>query len=398
MGRATSRVSGAAEAFGEFPVTALIEELETPGPGQVRAFVTVAGNPISSNPNSARLDAAIAKLEFMVSIDPYINETTRHADVILPPPSALQKSHYDLALLNFAVHNVANYSAPVLALDEGQLHEWQIVLRLAAVFAGFGHAGSVDAGVEAVAQALLASAARDQHGLVFGRDVAEMLARSRHHSGAELVLDVMLRTGPYGDGYGAAPDGLSLDVLVANPHGVDLGALEPARIPDLLRTPSGKIELTPAMIVADLPRLQRSLDRDWNAGMVLVGRRHVRSNNSWMHNISVLTKGRNRCTLQIHPDDAARLGITHGAATRVTSRVGSVVVDAECTDVIRPGVVSIPHGFGQNLPGVQLRVASEYRGVNTNVLTDEQFYDPLSGNIALNGVPVTVAPAGEGSH
>jgi anaerobic selenocysteine-containing dehydrogenase len=393
MGRATSRVSGAAEAFGEFPVTALAEEIETPGEGQVRVMVTVAGNPVSSNPNSDRLNAAFASLEFMVAVDPYINETTRHADVILPPPSALQKSHYDLALLNFAVHNVANYSDAVLPLDEDQLHEWEILLRLAGVFAGLGHAAPVDTGVEGVARALLGAAARDEHSTVWGRDPAEMLALSAHHSGPELVLDVMLRTGPYGDAYGSDTNGLSLDVLIANPHGVDLGALQAGRVPMNLRTPSGKIELTPQTITDDLPRLQASLDRAWDTTMVLVGRRHVRSNNSWMHNVQVLTKGRNRCTLQIHPDDAARLGIANGSPARVTSRVGEVVVDAECTDGIRPGVVSIPHGFGQNMPGVKLRIASEYRGVNTNVLTDDQFFDPLSGNIALNGVPVTVGPA-----
>jgi len=240
---------------------------------------------------------------------------------------------------------------------------------------------------------MLASAARDEYGPVFGRDVDEMDAMLGTRRGPERLLDVMLRTGPYGDAFGARPDGLTLAVLEANPHGVDLGALEPGRIPDLLRTESGRIEVTPPMLVADLPRLEASLARDWDESMVLVGRRHVRSNNSWMHNIRVLTKGRNRCTMQIHPDDAARLGIPDGAPARVTSRVGSVVVAAEHTDGIRPGVVSIPHGFGQAAPGVRLRVASEYRGVNANVLTDEYFVDPVSGNIALNGVPVTVAPA-----
>ncbi len=393
FGRVTTRVSGAMEAFGEFPVSAMVEEMETPGEGQIRMFVTVGGNPVSSNPNTARLDAAFANLEFMVAIDPYINETTRHADVILPPPSPLQKSHYDIALLNFAVHNVANYSAAVLPLDDGQLDEWEIILRLAAVLAGLGHHVDVAEGVTATAAALLGAAVRDEHGVVHGRDVAELLSMSTHHRGPELVLDVMLRSGPFGDGYGARPDGLSLDVLIANPHGVDLGALEAQRVPALLRTPMGKIDMAPAMIVADLARVVDSLDRDWDAGLVLIGRRHVRSNNSWMHNLTVLTKGRNRCTMQIHPDDAARLGIGDGTPARVTSRVGEVVVDAEITDGIRQGVISIPHGFGQNMAGVKLRVASEYRGVNTNVLTDEQFFDPLSGNIALNGVPVTVAAA-----
>lgn len=398
MGRQISRAGKHPEALGEFPVTALPEEIETPGDGQVRVLVTNGGNPVSSNANSNRLSKAFAQLEFMVSIDPYINETTRHADVILPPPSALQKSHYDLALYNFAVHNVANYSPAVLPLDtydngERQPDEWEIILRLAALLEGEGPDADPREYVRKGARAMLEAAVRDEWGAVHGRNVDEMEAMLGDETGPERLLDVMLRTGPYGDAFGAKPGGLSLAVLRENPHGVDLGALEAGRIPNVLRTPSGKIEVAPDMIVGDLERLGASLQRDWDASLVLVGRRHVRSNNSWMHNIRVLTKGRNRCTMQIHPDDAVRLGITDGAPAKVASRTGEVVVTAEVTDVIRPGVVSIPHGFGQDLPGVRLRVASEYRGVNTNVLTDEYFVDPLSGNIALNGVPVSVQPA-----
>jgi anaerobic selenocysteine-containing dehydrogenase len=329
----------------------------------------------------------------MVSIDPYINETTRHADVILPPPSALQKSHYDLALLNFGVRNVANYSPVVLPLEEGQTSEWEIMLRLSAVVAGDGLDADLTAIDDSIARAVADAAARDEYGNVHARDVDELLAMVGDRIGPERLLDIMLRTGPFGDGFGSDPDGLSMDQLEANPHGIDLGPLQPDRIPDLLRTPSGKIEAFPAEMRADIDRLTASLDRDWDESMVLVGRRHVRSNNSWMHNVHVLTKGRNRCTLQIHPDDADRLGLAPGAPATVRSRVGEVSIDVEITDAIRPGVVSIPHGFGQGMPGVQLRVAQEYRGVNTNLLTDEQFYDPVSGNIALNGVPVTVAPA-----
>ena len=353
----------------------------------------MAGNPVASNPNAGRLDAAIASLEFMVSIDPYINETTRHADVILPPPSALQKSHYDLALLNFAVHNVANYSPAVLPLDDGQPAEWEIMLRLAGIFGGGGIDVDISAIDGAIAAGFVDAAVRDEHGPAHGRDTEAIHTELEGRSGPERLLDIMLRTGPFGDGFGSIPNGLTLAALEANPHGIDLGALVPDRVPDLLRTPSGKIEAFPDEIRADMKRLDASLDRDWGDSMVLVGRRHVRSNNSWMHNIKVLTKGRNRCTLQIHPDDADRLGLTDGAPARVASRVGAVEIDVEVTDGIRPGVVSIPHGFGQNLPGVRLRVAQEYRGVNTNVLTDEQFYDEISGNIAFNGVAVTVTPA-----
>lgn len=391
MGRALSRVSGAPESLGEFPVTALPEEIETPGLGQIRAMVIVGGNPISSNPNSARLDRAFASLDFMVSVDPYINETSRHATVILPPPTALQKSHYDLALYNFAVRNVANYSAPLMAGEDGQPEEWEIMLRLAGIFAGEGYLGDLDTAVRSAARSILHGAVRDPYSNVFERDVDELDAMLGDRTGCERLLDVMLRTGPYGDAFGTTDGGLSLDLLIANPHGVDLGALEPGRIPDLLRTPSGKIELAPELLLADVPRLRESLNRSWNDSMVLVGRRHVRSNNSWMHNVAVLTKGRNRCTMQIHPEDAARLGIADGGQARVTSRVGEVVVAAEHTNGIRPGVISIPHGFGQQLPGVQLTLANAYEGVNTNILTDEYFRDAISGNIAFNGVPVTVS-------
>ena len=392
VGRVTSRAGGRPESLGEFPVTALPEEIETPGEGQVRALITVAGNPVSSNPNAERLDAALASLDFMVAIDPYVNETTRHADVILPPPSALEKSHYDIALLNFAVHNVANYSPAVIDLPDDQPEEWEIILRLAGLLGGGGPNADIDAIDDQVAGAVVGAAVRDEHSSVHGRDPAELHEQLSGRRGPERLLDIMLRTGPYGDGFGADPDGLSLSVLEDNPHGVDLGALEPDRIPDLLRTPSGRIEAFPELIRADIGRLTGSLDRDVD-DMVLIGRRHVRSNNSWMHNVRVLTKGRNRCTLQVHPDDADRLGLRDGSPATVRSRVGEVSIDVEVTDGIRPGVVSIPHGFGQNLPGVQLRVAQEYRGVNTNVLTDELFYDEISGNIALNGVPVAVSPS-----
>ncbi|MFW2380901.1 MAG: molybdopterin-dependent oxidoreductase [Acidimicrobiales bacterium] len=399
MGGRTSRVSGTRSTFGEFPVTVMAEEIETGGAGQIRAMVTVGGNPVSSNPNMTRMDRAFASLEFMVSVDPYINETTRHADVILPPPSALQKSHYDLALLQFGVRNVANYSPAVLPLDDGQMDEGTILLRLMALFSGEPASGpDAMAATEmldhATALAVAGAATRDDFSPVAGRDPQELIAETGR-TGPERLLDLTLRTGPFGDGFGAAPGGISMDVMEANPHGVDLGPLQEHRIPDLLRTQSGTIELFNDAILGEIHRLGETVAEEVPE-MVLVGRRHVRSNNSWMHNVRVLTKGRNRCTLQIHPDDADRLGLADGAAAKVVSRVGEVVIDCERTDVVRPGVVSIPHGFGQGVEGVQLRVASEYRGVNTNVLTDEYLRDPVTGNIALNGVPVQVSPAETG--
>jgi len=394
MGRVKSRVSRAPESFGEFPVGVLAEEIETPGEGQVRAFVSVAGNPVSSNPNSNRLNAALSSLEFMVSVDPYINETTRHADVILPPPTPLQKSHYDYVLLNLAVRNVANYSPAVLPLEESQLPESEILLRLAAVAAGQPANAAVTASLdESAATLMLESSVQDEYSSVAGREIDELKAELDSRRGPERLLDISLRTGPFGDGFGSTPDGLSLKKLEESPHGVDLGALQKHRIPELLRTPDGKIQVVPEMLLPEVERLQQALGRELNGELQLVGRRHIRSNNSWMHNIGVLTSGKNRCTLQIHPDDATRLGVKDGAETRVTSRVGELVVKAECTDVVMRGVVSIPHGFGQHEAGVELRVAREYDGVNTNILTDDEFVDEICGNVALNGVPVTVTPA-----
>jgi anaerobic selenocysteine-containing dehydrogenase len=202
----------------------------------------------------------------------------------------------------------------------------------------------------------------------------------------------MLRCGPFGDAFGADPDGTSLDVLVANPHGVDYGALTP-RLPEILRTPSGKIELGAPELIRDLERLAAAIDELNDRQMVLVGRRHLRSNNSWMHNIEVLMKGKPRCTLHVHPDDAIRLGLTDGASATIASRVGSVMAPVEVTDAIRPGVVSLPHGWGHGEPGTRMRVAAERAGVNSNVLSDDQAMDPLSGTAVLNGIPVVVAPA-----
>jgi anaerobic selenocysteine-containing dehydrogenase len=384
-------VRGLGETLGELPVACLAEEIDTPGEGQVRALVTVAGNPVLSTPNAGRLDAALATLDLYVAVDPYINETTRHADVILPPPTPLQKGHYDLALLQLALRNVANYSPPVLPLDDGQLDEWHILARLALVAQGMG--ADADPGVvdDLVVQALVGAAVADETGPVAGRDPAEIVALLGERTGPERLIDLMLRTGPYGEGFGVNPGGLSLDVLLANPHGIDLGPLEP-RLPEVLRTPSGMVELAPEPIVADVSRLREALDAP-TAGMTLVGRRDLRSNNSWMHNVEVLVKGKPRCTLHVHPDDAARLGLADGATAEVASRTGKVTVPVEVTDAIRPGVVSIPHGWGHDLDGVELGVARRHAGVNSNLLADDELVDPLSGNAVLNGIPVEVAPA-----
>ncbi|HWH45763.1 MAG TPA: molybdopterin oxidoreductase family protein [Thermoleophilaceae bacterium] len=384
FGRWASRVRGAPETFGELPVACLAEEIETPGDGQVRALVTVAGNPALSTPNSGRLERAIESLDFVLSIDIYVNETSRHADVILPGPSPLAKPHYDLALYQLAVRNVANYS-PALVPDAEVPEEWRTFLRLTGILAGQGPAADVDALDDFVARTLAGREMPD-------RDVDEVMAELEPRRGPERLLDLMLRAGPYGDRFGERPDGLSLDVLEQSPHGVDLGPLEP-RLPDVLRTPSGKVELAPEPLVADLERLHASLDRRRNGGLVLVGRRQLRSNNSWMHNLRPLVKGKESCTVHVHPDDADRLGLVDGGRARVVSRAGEVEAPVEVTDGIMPGVVSIPHGWGHGAPGMRMSVAAEHAGVNSNLLADETEIEPLSGNAILNGIPVELAPA-----
>jgi anaerobic selenocysteine-containing dehydrogenase len=388
FGRHRSRVRGLPETYGELPVVCLAEEIETRGDGQVRGMITVAGNPVLSTPDAGRLDRALASLDFMVSVDIYRNETTRHADVILPPEGALARGHYDLAFYQLSIRNIANYSPPVADLEPGEMAEYEILLRLAGIVSG-GGAADPAALDDLVVSGLVQKAVQRKHSNVEGRDPDELLATLSSRRGPERILDLMLRTGPYGDGFGADPSGLSLATLEAAPHGVALGPLQP-RIPEVLRTPSGKIELAPEPIVDDVARLRSSLTRGHDGEMVLVGRRDLRSNNSWMHNVDVLVKGKERCTLHVHPDDAARLGIANGEAAYVRSRSGEVAVTVEVTDAIMPGVVSIPHGWGHGMDGADLSVAAKRPGVNSNVLAGGDLFDPLSGNAVLNGIPVRV--------
>jgi anaerobic selenocysteine-containing dehydrogenase len=390
IGRWQSRVRGLPETFGELPVAALAEEIETPGEGQVRALVTVAGNPVVSTPNSERLETAIEGLDFMLAVDIYVNETTRHADVVLPGPEPLEKSHYDLALYQLAVHNVANYSSPVF--EPSGPPEWRTFLRLAGVLAGQGPDADLDALDDLVISTVVQREVGDAGSRVAGREPAELIEALEPRRGPERVLDFMLRVGPYGDSFGAEPDGLTLDVLEAHPHGIDLGPHR-ERVPEVLRTSSGKIELAPEALIADVERLQGALARERNGGLVLIGRRQLRSNNSWMHNLPALVKGKDRCTLHIHPDDAQRLGLEDGGRAVISSAAGQIEAPVELTDGIMPGVVSIPHGWGHDAPGVKMRVASDHPGVNTNVLADESQVDPLSGNAVLNGIPVEVRAA-----
>ncbi len=390
FGRWHSRVRGLPETYGELPVACLAEEIDTPGEGQVRALVTVAGNPVVSTPNADRLERAIEGLDFMLAVDIYVNETTRHADVVLPGPEPLEKSHYDLALYQLAVRNVANYSPPVF--EPTGPAEWEVFLRLAGVFAGQGPNADGEALDDLVIATLVQREVGDPGSRVAGRDPAELIEALEPRRGPERVVDFMLRVGAYGDGFGAEPDGLTLDVLERNPHGVDLGPHR-ERIPEVLRTPSGRIELAPEAIAADVERLRGALARERNGALVLIGRRQLRSNNSWMHNLPALVKGKESCTLHVHPDDAGRLGLADGGRAVISSATGSIEAPVEVTEGIMPGVVSIPHGWGHGAPGIKMGVASEHAGVNSNVLADESQVDPLSGNAVLNGIPVEVRAA-----
>ncbi len=391
FGRNHSRVRGLAEHFSEFPVAALAEEILEPGDGRIRALITVAGNPAVSTPDARTLDRALDALELMVSVDVYLNETTRHADVILPGESTLTRGHYDLAFTALSCRNVANYSPPALEAEPGSMHEWEVLLRLTGIVTGQGPNADLRALDGFVARQLLERGLNNPLSPAHGVDAQDAWpAVVDAFEGPERLLDVLLRTGPYGDGFGRNAGGLSLRALIDSPHGVDLGPLQP-RIPEVLRTPSGKIELAPPDIVADVERLRVSLGRRRNGELVLIGRRQLRSNNSWMHNLPALAGGSNTCTLQIHLDDASRLGLEDGKPARVTSPAGAVDVEVEVTDMLRPGVVSLPHGWGDGNGDVRMRVASTQPAANSNVLSPAEV-DPLSGNAILNGIAVSVSP------
>ena len=388
-GRWYSRVSGHPEALSEFPAAALAEEIDTVGEGQIKAMITIAGNPVLSAPDGDRLDRALDSVDFMLSIDPYLNETTRHADVILPPPPPAQSAHFDIALNNLAVRNNVRYSPPALPLD-ARPDEPEILSRIALILYGLGPDGDPALVDDQVIATTLTKETADPDSPVAGRAVDELTAMLVRGAGYERRLDMMLRLGPYGDGFGANPDGLTLERLKAAPHGIDLGPLQP-RLPGVLRTPTGRIELAPEPLIADVERLRDSVGRARDR-FVLIGRRHLRSNNSWMHNVPALSGGTNRCTLQIHPDDAADLGLTDTAVIKGPG--GELLAPVEVTDGMRRGVVSLPHGWGHDRGGTGQELATSRPGVNVNQLNNGNHLDPLSGTAVLNGIPVDIAPTG----
>ncbi|OBF95385.1 molybdopterin dinucleotide-binding protein [Mycobacterium sp. 852014-52450_SCH5900713] len=378
FGRWRTRVRGAKEVLGQAPVSCMAEEIATPGEGQLKALITVAGNPVLSTPGGDKLDEVLPMLEAMISVDLWLNETTRHADVILPGLSPLEQPHHDDLILLFAIHSIANYSAPVF--DPGDRpHEWEILIRLTGLCTG---TPAEDVDVTAIDDGFFDY-------LAFTRRVDGAQIRKLYDQGGpERMLDLTLRTGPFGDQYGKNPGGLTLDLLKANPNGIDFGPMVP-QLPDILGTPDKKIRLAPQYLLDDLPRLAARMERPAEP-LVLVSRRHLRSNNTWLHNVPALMKGKDRCTLLIHPDDAARCGIEDGDVVTVKSDAGEIKVPAEVTDAIKTGVVSMPHGWGHGKPGTRMAVANSSPGANTNVLSLPTFIDEPSGNGALNGIPVTI--------
>ena len=388
LGRWHSRVRGLPEVMGELPACTMCDEMETPGQGRARALLTVASNPAMSLPNSCRVDRALAGLEFMVSVDWYLNVTTRHADVILPPTGPLHTSQYDLAFYNLSVRNIANYSPPVIPKPEQEMDKWEILYKLAMIFQGQGAEGDVDSMDDFLA-GKMAEQAADTAGSPLAGKKTEIFATLKKHRGPERMLDFMLRTGAHGDGFGLNPAGLNLEKLREHPHGLDLGPLQP-RLPGILRTPSGKVELAPPQMLQDVQRLAAELDSPPPDGLLLVGRRHLRTNNFWMANLPSLVSGRPRWHLWINPSDAALMGLEDGALVEVRGRAGVLVVPVKITDQMRAGVVSLPHGWGHDLPGVRMRVARGRGGVISNQVSDDLTWDPVSGNAVLNAIPVQV--------
>ena len=352
FGRFVSRGRGLPEFNYELPAATLVDEILTEGEGQIRLMFTGAGNPVLSTPNGRALDEALEELDFMISVDPALNETTRHADVILPPTSPLEHDHYDIAFHNLAIRNTARYSPAVFDKPEGALHDWEIFSELGA------------------------------------RVAARLNLEPMPTYPPDRMVDAALKSGPYGE---HTDWQLSIDKLKAHPSGIDLGPLEPS-CPERLQTPNQRIQLAIPEVLADIQRFVKDTEVAGDHYR-LIGRRHVRDNNSWMHNHHRLMKGKPRCQLLMHPDDVAREGWQSGMVVTIESRVGAIDAELAASDEMMPGVVSLPHGYGHGLAGTRGEVASRHAGVSCNDITDEQFVDQLSGNAAVNGVSVRLSAA-----
>lgn len=410
FGSRQSRVRQLPEFGGEYPVSTLADEMLTEGTGQIRALVTCAGNPVLSAPNGPKIERALENLDFMVCIDFYLNETTCHADIILPPTGPLEHGHYDIALNAVAIRNVAKYSPALYQPMPDTRHDWQIFLELtrrletrgplawAAAEAKFQILKSLQP--EGVLDLLLRTGPYGQE-IATLREVQQKLVELMYdrlppRSVAKLALDIS----PLGKGSHGKLHGLSIEYLKRHPHGVDLGALDPC-LPDRLFTEGKQINVAPKTFVKDVTRLQKLLEKTPVRGpetFTLIGRRHVRSNNSWLHNSHRLVKGKNRCTAQIHPDDAKRLKIEDGDKITVSSKVGEIQIPVEITDSIMPRVISIPHGWGHTREGTRMETAQAHAGVSVNDITDDTFIDELTGVVAFSGLLVTVSKVKSGDN
>lgn len=397
-GRRRTRVRELPSILGEFPAATLAEEIDTPTPDGtgIRALFCIAGNPVVSTPDGMRLERAISELELMVSIDPQITETSRLADVVLPVPSPLARRHLDVVFGNLAIRNTARYSAPIVPLGPGELDESDILLRLTAIAFAIA-TGQPEPSTHDVDDLIAATVAQqavdDQSSRGHGLALADILAAVGDKRGVERLLDLRIRSGPYGDGFGTVADGLTLDDVVAAPHGIDLGPLTP-RLPQVLRTASGRVEPAPEPLMQSLAELRPVLaDPPAVPEFVLVGRRQLRSNNSWMHNVPTLAGGSNRCSVLMHPADAERLGVADGVDVRVASTTGEVIAPVTITDDVRPGVVCMPHGWGHVHGDAWGETARAAAGVNVNHVVSSTSIDALAGTSSLAGMAVDVRPA-----
>jgi anaerobic selenocysteine-containing dehydrogenase len=387
FGRWHSRVSKAPEVLGELPLHCLPEEIETAGEGQVRALFAIAGNPALSNPDSVRFVKALKNLQLLVSVDIYVNETNRHADVILPGPSRLAKPNYDVWFYQFAVRHYGRYSLPARRLHSHERSEREILLRLMAIAQGLAWDSDIDALEHRQVLAAIATETQRENSAIQGQNPAEILASLQGSHAVERRLDFNIRIGPHGDGFGART-GISLHDLIASPQGLDLGPLEP-RLPDLLRTPSGKIELLHPFVESELERLLEWMKKP-KPEFVLVGERQLRSNNSWMHNLPGLSHRNRRCALSINSADAKRLRLAEGGCVRVGTATGAIVVPARVSDDIARGVVSLPHGWGHEELSRTQRIAAADPGANVNLITSGDNKDPITGTSQVNGFTVTL--------
>ncbi|MGZ5391693.1 MAG: molybdopterin dinucleotide binding domain-containing protein, partial [Mycobacterium sp.] len=389
FGRFHSRIRGAPEVFSQFPVSCLAEEIDTPGDGRLRGLITIAGNPVMSAPGARRLDSALTGLDAMISVDNYLNETTRHAHVILPGLSPLQRPHADDLYWIYAVSSCLKWSDSVFASLPEQPPEWEILLRLAGAMVGVPMPEvDVSAMDDLYVAGLVATACSTPGTPLSGRDPQEATA-ALIGSGPERLVDMGIRLGPWGDDLGRRPGGLTLAEVRKHPNGLHLDDLDGGRLDEVVCTPSGTVELVHQRLVDDVPRLRARLQRA-DGQLLLTSRRHLRSNNSWMHNVPALMRGKDRCTLLIHPDDAQRAGLRTGDVAELSTEAGSLAVPTEVSDEMMPGVVSLPHGWGHGLDRTQLQVASDHPGVNSNLLNPAHLIDVPSNTQVVNGVPCHV--------